>query len=104
LTARQVSEAASQGDELAKEAFIRAGEFIGQATADFLHMFNPSIVIFGGGVSLSGSLLLDPVKDSIRRHVMAESYLDGLVVTTANLGDESGLLGSLAQAHIKLSE
>ena len=65
-------------------------------------MFNPSIVIFGGGVSFSGALLLDPVKDSMRRHVMDESYLDGLVVTTAKLGDDAGLLGSLAQAHIKL--
>jgi len=104
LTARQISAAAGQGDELAREAFVRAGEFIGQATADFLHMFNPSIVIFGGGVSLSGALLLDPVKDSMRRHVMEESYLDGLVVTTAKLGDDAGLLGSLAQAHIKLSK
>ena len=104
LTARQISEAAGQGDELAKETFVRAGEFIGQATADFLHMFNPSIVIFGGGVTLSGSLLLDPVKDSIRRHVMEKSYLQGLVVTTAKLGDNAGLLGSLAQAHIKLAK
>jgi len=102
LTARMVSDAAGQGDGLAKEAFLRAGEFIGQATADFLHMFNPSIVIFGGGVSLSGALLLDPVQDSIRRHVMDQSYLKGLVVTTARLGDDAGLLGSLAQAHIKL--
>jgi glucokinase len=104
LTARQVSEAAAQGDELAKAAFVRAGEFIGQATADFLHMFNPSIVIFGGGVSFSGTLLLDPVQDSMRRHVMAQSYLDGLVFTTAKLGDDAGLLGSLAQAHIKLAK
>jgi glucokinase len=104
LTARQISEAAGQGDALAKEAFARAGEFIGQATADFLAMFNPSIVIFGGGVSFSGSLLLDPVKDSMRRHVMEESYLDDLVVTTAQLGDNAGLLGSLAQAHIKLAK
>ncbi len=104
LTARQISEAAGQGDELAKAAFVRAGEFIGQATADYLHMFNPSIVIFGGGVSFSGALLLDPLKDSMRRHVMDESYLDGLVVTTAKLGDDAGLLGSLAQAHIKLAK
>jgi glucokinase len=103
LTARQVSEAARQGDELAKEAFVRAGEFIGQATADFLAMFNPSILILGGGVTLSGALLLDPLKDSMRRHVMDPSYLDGLVVTTAKLGDDAGLLGSLAQAHIKLA-
>jgi glucokinase len=104
LTARQVSEAAGQGDELAKEAFVRAGEFIGQATADFLHMFNPSILILGGGVTLSGALLLDPLKDSMRRHVMDQAYLDGLVVTTAKLGDDAGLLGSLAQAHIKLAK
>jgi glucokinase len=104
LTARHISEAAQKGDELAKEAFTRAGEFIGQATADFLHLFNPSIVIFGGGVSLSGDLLLDPIKSSIRRHIMDESYLDGLVITTAKLGDNAGLLGALAQAHIKLTQ
>ena len=104
LTARQISEAAKQGDELAKEAFTRAGGLIGRATADFLHLFNPSIVIFGGGVSLSGSLLLDPVKESMRSHVMDVSYLDGLEVTTAKLGDDAGLLGALAQAHVKLTE
>jgi glucokinase len=104
LSARQISEAAQKGDELAKEAFIHAGEFIGQATADYLHMFNPSIVIFGGGVSLSGDLLLDPVKNSIRRHIMDVTYLDELVITTAKLGDDAGLLGSLAQAHVKLAE
>jgi glucokinase len=103
LTARQISEAADGGDELAKEAFTRAGEFIGHATADFLHLFNPSILIFGGGVTQSGALLFDPLKDSMRRHVMAESYLDDLVLTTARLGDDAGLLGALAQAHIKLS-
>jgi len=104
LTARQVSEAARLGDELAKEAFVRAAEYLGQATADFLHMFNPSIVIFGGGVSISGALPLDLVKDSMRRHIMDQSYLDDLVVTTAKLADDSGLLGSLAQAHIKLAK
>jgi glucokinase len=104
LTARQISEAACQGDGLAIEAFQRAGEFIGRATADFLAIFNPSILIFGGGVCLSGSLLLDPVRDSLRRHVMEESYLDELVITTAKLGDDAGLLGSLAQAHIKLGK
>ncbi len=104
FSARLISDAAQKGDELAKEAFIHAGEFIGQATADYLHMFNPSIVIFGGGVSLSGNLLLDPVKDSIRRHVMNPSYMDDLEITTAKLGDDAGLLGSLALAHVKLAD
>jgi glucokinase len=103
LNARLIAEAAILGDELAREAFARAGGFLGQACADFLHMFNPSVMIFGGGVSLSGDLLLDPVKESMRRHIMAPSYMDGLEITTAKLGDDAGLLGSLALAHIKLS-
>ncbi len=104
FTARNVAEAANKGDTLAKEAFDRAGTFIGQATADFLHIFNPSIVIFGGGVSRSGDLILDPIKASMRRNVMAPSYLDGLEIATARLGDDAGLLGSLAQAHVRLAK
>jgi glucokinase len=104
FSARDVAEAARLGDELANEAFQRAGKYLGQAVADFLHIFNPSIVIFGGGVSRSGALLLDPVRASMQRLVMTPAYLDGLQVVLAQLGDDAGLLGALAQARIKLSE
>jgi glucokinase len=103
LNAREVAEAAKQGDELAKEAFVRAGGFIGQALAEFLHIFNPSIVIFGGGVSQSGRLILDPIEDSMRRNIMDKSYLDGLQIATVKLGDDAGLLGALTLAQIRLS-
>ncbi len=104
ISAREVAEAAEQGDDLAKEAFDRAGGFIGQAVAEFLHIFNPSIVIFGGGVSQSGKLLLEPIEKSMKLNVMDKSYLDGLQIATARLGDDAGLLGALAQAHIRLSK
>jgi glucokinase len=104
ISAREVAEAARQGDELAKEAFVRAGSFIGQAVADFLHIFNPSIVIFGGGVIQSGRLILDPIEESMKRNIMDRSYLDGLQIATAKLGDDAGLLGALAQAHIRISK
>ncbi|KAF0107467.1 MAG: glucokinase [Anaerolineaceae bacterium] len=104
ISAREAAGAAAQGDELAREAFQRAGKYLGQAVAGFLHIFNPSIVIFGGGVSLSGALLLDPVRASVQRLVMTPAYLDGLQIVLARLGDDAGLLGALAQARIKLSE
>jgi len=103
LSASQVAEAARQGDELAIEAYTRAGDFIGQAVASFLHVFNPSIVIFGGGVTQAGSLILDPIRESMKRNIMDPSYLDGLELATVKLGDEAGLLGALAQAHLRLS-
>ncbi len=102
LTGRQVAEAAQQGDALAREAFIRAGEFLGQAVADFLHMFNPSIVILGGGVSQSGSLFIETLKESTRRHVMDAGFLKDLIITTAQLGDNAGLIGALVQGQLKL--
>jgi glucokinase len=104
ITARDVASAAHQKDELSLEAFNYAGKFLGQAVADFLHMFNPSIVIFGGGVSQSGPLLFDPMKASMSAHVMNPSYLDGLQIATAMLGDDAGLLGALALAQIKLAQ
>jgi len=104
LSARDIAGAAGRGDELAKEAFVRAGGFIGQAVADFLHIFNPSIVIFGGGVTQSGRLILDPIEESMKRNIMDKSYLDGLQIATVKLGDDAGLLGALAQAHIRLSK
>jgi glucokinase len=59
-------------------------------------MFNPSVVIFGGGVSFSGKLLLDPVKAALEQCVMDKSYLKDLVITNAALGDDAGLMGALA--------
>ena len=103
LNAYAVAEAAKSGDELAKEAYTRAGGFIGQALSDFLHVFNPSIVIFGGGVTQAGNLILDPVRESMKDHIMNPSYMDGLQLATVKLGDEAGLLGALAQAHLRLS-
>jgi glucokinase len=96
LTAREVSEAAALGDALAIQSLERAGTYIGQALAVFLHMFNPSIVIFGGGVSFSGKFLLDPVKQALEKHVMDQSYLKNLVIANAALGDDAGLMGALA--------
>jgi glucokinase len=102
--ARRVAQAATQGDALAKEAFVRAGTLIGQAVADYLHIFNPSIVIFGGGVSRSGDLILDPIKESMRRHIMAPAYMDGLEIAYAKLGDDAGLLGALVHVRARLSQ
>jgi glucokinase len=96
LTARDISQAASNGDELAIHALERAGTHLGQALATFLHIFNPSVVIFGGGVSFSGKFLLDPVRTSLEEHVMDKSYLKNLLITQAQLGDNAGLMGALA--------
>ncbi len=96
LTARDISEAAAKGDALAIHALERAGTYIGQALATFVQLLNPSVVIFGGGVSFSGKYLLDPVRASLEKQIMDKSYLKNLLITHAELGDDAGLMGALA--------
>lgn len=99
VKAEDVSKAARQGDELAIAALARAGTYLGIAVADYLHIFNPSVVIIGGGVSQSGEALFSPLRKAMTEHVMSKKYLENLTLTTAALGDEVGLMGALALAQ-----
>jgi glucokinase len=97
----QIADAARAGDALAMAAFERAGFYLGIAVANYLAIFDPSILIFGGGVSQAGELLFKPFEESLRRHTFHPHYLDNLVITKAALGDDAGLLGALALARMK---
>jgi len=95
LTAKQISEAAESGNELAIAAYERAGKYVGLAIADLLHIFNTSLVIIGGGVSRAGDLLFEPIRKSVHESVISDAYLDNLQILPAALGDDSGILGAL---------
>jgi glucokinase len=99
ITAKDVSLAASQGDELAQAALARAGTYLGIAIVDYLHIFNPSLVIIGGGVSQSGESFFSPLRTAMSEHVISKKYLEGLTLTTCALGDDVGLMGALALAQ-----
>jgi glucokinase len=98
FTGRDITEAAEQGDPLAKAAIGRAGTFMGLAISNYLSIFNPTAIILGGGVSRSGAFLLEPLRAAVAENAISSEYLHGLVITTAELGDDAGLYGALALA------
>jgi len=102
FSAYDLALAARNGDDLAISAFDHAGFYLGQAIASFIHIFNPSVIILGGGVGNSGSLLFDPVIKKIKIDVMDPIYLQNLEIVPAKLGDDAGLVGALAVARQKL--
>jgi predicted NBD/HSP70 family sugar kinase len=98
-TSRLVSEAAAKGDALAIEALEVAGVFLGRGIADFLHIFNPTVIVMGGGVTNAGDVWWNTVKRTIEESVMTPAYLDGLDICRAKLGDQAGLVGALVLAR-----
>jgi glucokinase len=103
LSTVQIADAALNGDTLAISAFERAGYYLGIAVANYLAIFDPSVLVFGGGVSQVGDLLFKPFEESLRKSVFHPHYLDDLVITKAALGDDAGLLGAMALARFALA-
>lgn len=88
----QVAEAARAGDASASAAFARAAEHLGATLADYLMVLNLRLLLVGGGVSNVGSLLLDPLQQSIDHHLA--DVVESVRVVPAALAAESGVIGA----------
>jgi glucokinase len=98
LSTAIIGQAAQAGDAFALGLLAEAGEAIGYGLASLLHLFNPSIVVIGGGVSLVGEVLFEPIRATVRRHAMNETYWREVPIVPAALGDDAGLVGAGALA------
>ena len=96
LDAKAVAIAARAGDQLAAETFAHAARIIGLGIVSILHLFNPEVIVLGGGVSKAGELLFRPMNDVINKHVLDDSYLKDLKIVPAALGDDVALVGAAA--------
>jgi len=95
LTAEMVGEAALQGDQLAVQVVDRAAYYLGIGVVNLINIFDPNVVILGGGVSKLGALLFDPVRAMVRERALTETQRETPIVPAA-LGDQVGVLGGVA--------
>jgi len=98
ITGKAVGKAAEAGDALALEAVTRSGRLIGYAIANLMHLFNPTIFVIGGGVSNLGDLLLEPMREAARTHVIDPAYYDQAAIVRAALGEDVAIIGAAALA------
>jgi glucokinase-like ROK family protein len=95
LTAYDVYLAALENDAFAAQVFDQVGTVLGKACVTLIHLFNPRKLVFGGGVSQAGDLLLAPIRKAVKEFAMASSRYD-VEVVQAGLGPDSGLVGAAA--------
>ena len=67
LEARDVAEAASVGDAVAKDIMDQVGFYLGVALTSYLHIFRPDVIVLAGGVAQGGSLLIEPIRRTMNR-------------------------------------
>lgn len=101
ITAALVHEAADRGDRGALRAIAEAARHLGSGLVAFVNIFNPDVLVIGGGASKIGPLLLDPALNELRARAMHPAG-DHVRVVPAELGDRAGAIGAaaLAREHV----
>lgn len=92
-TGAAIAAAAREGDGLALEVLTRAGRALGVGVASLAHVFNPEVIVIGGGVIAAGDLLFDPLREAFAAQLL-EGFGDGLQVVPSALAQDAGLLGA----------
>lgn len=92
-----VAEAAQQGDPAARLILDRAGRALGGAMGAFVNIFDPEMIVIGGGVAALGELLLGPAKEQLPAHCFIDMRKD-MKISYSSLGGDTGLYGAAALA------
>jgi glucokinase len=88
-----VTELAHDGDMAANEALALIGTRLGVGIASLVNIFNPEVVVIGGGVIAAGELLLAPARAEVARRALPPGR-DLVRIVSARFGVEAGMLGA----------
>ncbi len=97
ILAGNVAAAASRGDLVAQQIITEAGQYLGIAVASLVNLFNPSMIVIGGGVAQLGDQLLDPIRTTVRERSLKSAY-KAVHIRSAMLGRRASSMGAVVQA------
>jgi glucokinase len=100
IDGKAVTEAALNGDAAARAVFDLVGTRLGVALASFANIFEPEVIVIGGGVIAAGDLLLDPARRELEARALPP--MNRTPVVGAELGSDAGMIGAAAMARLEL--
>jgi glucokinase len=99
LTGPMVTDAAVDGDLVARQAFASVAHWLGVGLANLVAALDPHRIVVGGGVVAAGDRLLDPARIELERSIVAAGHRLVPPVLAARLGPEAGVVGAAELAR-----
>jgi glucokinase len=93
-----VTQLAHDGDESALAVLRTLGEWLGVGLCSLVNIFNPDVVVIGGGVSGAGELVLEPARRVLAGRALA-APAQHVAIRAARFGDEAGMFGAALLAR-----
>jgi glucokinase len=100
IDGKAVTEAALGGDPSAIAVFDLVGSRLGAALVTFANIFEPEVILLGGGAMAAGDLLLEPARLTLRERALRP--MNEIPIVAAELGPDAGMIGAAAMARIEL--
>jgi glucokinase len=98
LTGPLITELAGEGDPVARDAIALVGRRLGVGIVSLVNIFNPQMVVIGGGVSAAGELLLAPAREVVMERALSPNK-DVVRIEAAAYGAEAGMMGAALMAR-----
>jgi glucokinase len=92
INAYAVAEAARRGDSVSIEVYLKAGRLLGHGVANLVSLFDPEIVVIGGGLAGASDLFLDTLWKTMKEHAQPIAGRKVRLVVS-RLGSQANLLG-----------
>ena len=93
MEAKTVFDAAQAGDEVAQRVLDEYLKYLAAGITNTINVFQPEVLIVGGGVSAQGEKLMEPLRELVRREVFG-GQADKTQLRAATLGNDAGVIGA----------
>ena len=93
INAKIVFDAFRENDLVAVETINRFKNYLAKAMGSMINTLDPDIISIGGGVSRASDIILDDIKDLVRKYIVYknEEFAD---IVCATLGADAGIIGA----------
>jgi glucokinase len=93
VDAHRLVRLANEGEPRAIEILDGIGRRLGAGIGSLVNIFNPELIVIGGGFAAAGDFVLDPAREILRREALARAG-DRVPIVRAELGTAAGLIGA----------
>lgn len=103
VTSKEVYEEYLKGDKTSIRILDEAFNYLGIAIGNIITLFDPGLIVIGGGVSKMGDFFFDKIKESAKKTTF-DFMFEKTDIVSSKLGEDNNLIGALALALIESEE
>ena len=94
LEAKDIFDAAKEGDEFSLDLVDYEAEYLAMGIGNILNIINPEKIVLGGGVAMAGEILMNPMKEKLKKYALPVT-LKNIEIVQGVLGNEAGIKGAV---------